>query len=125
MELDRQDVLSAILFISPAIPKKVETGRNCLFVKVDKGSVTLIGGNEFVVKQVVLNRPITTTETAESKEEFPKTFMIPHAELMAFKELMKEHKTDCIKLSKNDPSYLFVGVGEKELTSYNGKVDYE
>ena len=127
MELDRQEVSSAILFIAPAIPKKVETGRNCLFVRVEEGRIILTGGNEFVVKQVVLVRPITTTEAEGAKEgnALPKTFMIPRAEVMAFKEMMKEHKVDCKKLSKNDPSYLFVGIEEDRLISYDAKIDYQ
>ena len=40
MFIDRLKMLSAISFIKPAIPKKAETGRNCLFVRVDEGKLT-------------------------------------------------------------------------------------
>lgn len=125
MELDRLQILSAITFINPAIPKKVETGRNCIFVRVDEGSITFIGGNEFVVKQVVLIRPITTIETQTNKGIIPKTFMIPVADILAFKKMMEEHKTECKKLSKNDPSYLFVEIDEGKLTSLDADIIYQ
>ena len=123
--LDRLDILSAISFIKPAIPKKSETGMNCLFVRVDEGKITLIGGNQFVVKQVVLARPIMTTDENPGKEVvLPKTFMIPRADIMAFKEMMEEHKVECKMLSKNDPSYLFVDIDEGKLTSLDADITY-
>lgn len=125
MQIDRLEMLSAISFIKPAIPKKVETGRNCLFVRVDEGTITLIGGNQFVVKQVVLIRPITTTEDSQKEVVYPKTFMIPRADIMAFKEMMEEHKAECKLLSKNDPSYLFVEIGEGKLTSLDADIVYQ
>lgn len=125
MELDRLEILSAISFIKPAIPKKTETGMNCLFVRVDEGTITFIGGNQFVVKKVVLARPITTTEDSGEKEVLPKTYMIPRADIMAFKEMMEEHKVECKKLSKNDPSYLFVDIDEGKLTSLDADIIYQ
>lgn len=127
MFLDRLETLSAINFIEPAIPRKVETGKSCLFIRVEADRLILTGGNEFVVKRATLVRPNTTVEAADPVKvaEAPQTFMIPRADLLAFKEMMKEHKADCKKLSKNDPSYLFVEVDEKEMTSYDGKIVYQ
>lgn len=125
MLVDRLEMLAAISFIKPAIPKKVETGRNCLFVRVDEGTITLIGGNHFVVKRVILTRPITTDEDSEKQDALPKTFMIPRADIMAFKEMMEEHKAECKMLSKNDPSYLFVEIDEGKLTSLDADIIYQ
>ena len=36
MIIDRLEALSAITFVEAAIPKKAETGRNCLFVRVEE-----------------------------------------------------------------------------------------
>jgi len=127
MILDRLETLSAISFIEPAIPKGSETGKNCLFVRVDGDKLIFTGGGQFVTKKVVMVRPNTVEESARTgkKNKPPKTFMIPRADLFAFKEMMKEHKADCKKLAKNDSSYLFVEMDETELISYDGKIVYE
>lgn len=131
MILDRLETLSALEFIIPAIPNKAETGKNCLFIRVDEGKLILTGGGEFVIKKDILIRPNTTTEAAGqegNKTALPETFMIPRADIMAFREMMKEHKSDCKKLAKNDPSYLFIEInkigdnGEMELISHEGKI---
>lgn len=127
MILDRLETLSALSFIAPAIPQKAESGKNCLFIRVDEGNLILTGGSEFVVKKVVLTRPNTVEESARSGKwkQLPVTFMIPRADLVAFMAMMKEHKTDCVKLAKNDPSYLFVEIDDKELISHDGKLVYQ
>lgn len=127
MILDRLETLSAITFIEPAISKKAETGRNCMFVRVENDKLILTGGSEFVVKKAILIRPNTVEEAGRTgkKKLPPNTFMIPRADLWAFKEMMKEHKADCKKLAKNDPSYLFVEIDDKELISHDGKIVYQ
>lgn len=127
MILDRLETLAAISFIEPAIPKDSDTGKNCLFVRVDEDKLIFTGGGSFVTKKVVMVRPNTVEESARpgKKTEPPKTFMIPRADLFAFKEMMKEHKADCKKLAKNDPSYLFVEMDDTELISHDGKIVYE
>lgn len=127
MILDRLEALAAISFIEPAIPKGSETGKNCLFVRVDEDKLILTGGGQFVTKKVILIRPNTVEESARAGngKKLPKTFMIPRADLFAFKEMMKEHKADCKKLAKNDPSYLFVEMDDTELISHDGKIVYE
>jgi len=126
MIFDRLETLSAISFIEPAIPKKAETGRNCLFIRVDDDKIVLTGGSQFVVKKAILIRPTTTVEQADTKKKvLPKTFMIPRADLLAFKEMMSQHKADCKKMAKNDPSYLFVEMDDEELISYDGKIVYQ
>lgn len=127
MILDRLETLSAITFVEPAISKKAESGKNCLFVRVESDKLILTGGGEFVVKKAILIRPNTVEEAAKTgnKKLPPKTFMIPRADLCAFKEMMKQHKSDCINLAKNDPSYLFVEMDDKELISHDGKIVYQ
>lgn len=123
--VDRLELLKVISFIKSVIPKKDETGRNCLFVRVNKAIITFIGGNEFVIKKVVLTRPITTTDEEVNQDELPKTFMIPRADIMAFEKMMEEHKTECKKLAKNDPSYLFVEINKGKLTSLDADIVYK
>jgi len=127
MILDRLETLFAISFIEPAIPKGSDTGKNCLFVRVDNDKLIFTGGGHFVTKKVVMVRPNTIEEAARpgKKDKPPETFMIPRADLFAFKEMMKEHKADCKKLAKNDSSYLFVEIDDKELISHDGKIVYE
>ena len=127
MILDRLETLAAISFIEPAIPKGLDTGKNCLFVRVDEDKLIFTGGGSFVTKKVVMVRPNTVEESAKprKKKTASKTFMIPRADIFAFKEMMKEHKADCKKLAKNDPSYLFVEMDDTELISHDGKIVYQ
>lgn len=127
MILDRLETLAAISFIEPAIPKGAETGKNCLFVRVDEDKLIFTGGGNFLTKKVIMVRPNTVEESGKATKgkSLPKTFMIPRADLFAFKEMMKEHKADCKKLAKNDSSYLFVEMTDSELISYDGKIVYE
>ena len=134
MDIDRLEMLAAISFVEPAIPKKSETNRNCLFVRVEDGRIVFFGGSEYVVKKAVLNRPNTTGDQTQ-KKALPKTFMIPVTDLLAFKEMMDGHKGDCKKMAKNDPSHLLVEInnlgteGKKgllmEMISHDGKVIFQ
>ena len=127
MILDRLETLSAISFLEPAIPKKADSGRNCIFIRVDEDKLILTAGNEYVVKKAILIAQ-NTTEGAGGKAQgrkLPDRFMIPRPELLAFKKLMEEDKAECKKLAKNDPSHLFVEIDDKELISFKGKIDYE
>lgn len=124
MFLDRLEFLAALTFLESAIPDAVETGKNCLFVRVEGYTLVFTTGGQFVTKKVIMERPSTIEESAETGKvkPLPETFMIPRADLFAFKEMMKKHKKDCKKLAKNDPSYLFVEIFGDELISYDGKV---
>lgn len=127
MTLDRFVILSAIDFIAPAIPKGSESGKNCLFIRVDGDKMILTGGGLFVTKKVVIQAENTIQAFKDSgnKNAGSKTFMIPRADVFAFKKMMEEHKADCKKLAKNDPSYLHVEVGDAELLSHDAKIVYE
>lgn len=127
MTLDRFVILSAIDFIAPAIPKGSESGKNCLFICVDGDKMILTGGGLFVTKKVVIQAENTIQAFKDSgnKNAGSKTFMIPRADVFAFKKMMEEHKADCKKLAKNDPSYLHVEVGDSELLSHDAKIVYE
>lgn len=127
MILDRLETLAAITFLESVIPKAAETGKNCLFVRVDGENLIFTGGANFVTKKVVMVRPNTVEEagrTEKGKTHLEK-FMIPIADLLAFKKMMQEHKAHCKKLAKNDPSYLFVEMSDTELVSYDGRIVYE
>ncbi len=128
MILDRLETLAKISFIIPAIPKDEKTGENCLFIRVDGDKLILIGGNEFVVKKAVLVSPNTTEGAASktgNKKTLPKTFMIPLAELLGFKEMIKAHKADCKKLGDDDENKLFVEIDHEKMISHDGIVDFK
>lgn len=127
MTLDRFVILSAIDFIAPAIPKGSETGKNCLFIRVDGDKMILTGGGLFVTKKVVIQAENTIQAFKDSgnKNAGSKTFMVPRADVFAFKKMMEEHKADCKKLAKNDPSYLHIEVGDLELLSHDAKIVYD
>ena len=46
MNLDRLEVLGMIGFIKHVIPDSDETGKNCLFIRVDEGKIVCTGGGE-------------------------------------------------------------------------------
>lgn len=122
MILDRLLTASAINFVKHAIPEKSETGKNCLFVRVDEGKLVLTGGGEFVVKKTVLNGETTTKV---NKEKLPEAFMIPISKLLAFETMLKKDKAECKKLAKNDTSHMHVEITNKKMVSYEGEVDYQ
>lgn len=124
MILDRLETLAAISFIEPAIPTEEKTGKNCLFIRVDGDKLILTGGGEFVTKKIVLVSP-NTTEGSAKKEELPQTFMIPLAELLGFKAIIKAHKVDSKKLGKEDENRLFVEIDHQKLVSHDGIVDFK
>jgi hypothetical protein len=127
MILDRLLVADMIKFIEPVIPADTNSGKNCLFIRVEDGKLICCGGNEFVIKRVILvsENAIEQSGKAQKKGALPQTFMIPRPELSAFKELMDEHKAFCKKMAKNDPSYLHVEITENELISHNSSIPYE
>lgn len=51
--------------------------------------------------------------------------MIPRSSLSAFVAMIDEHKSICKNLAKNDPDYLNIIVGHKELESIGDFVHYE
>jgi len=71
MILDRLETLAAISFIEPAIPKGSETGKNCLFIRVDEDKLIFTGGAQFVTKKVIMVRPNTVEESARSSNVKP------------------------------------------------------
>lgn len=124
MILDRLEVLQMISFIEAAIPTDEKTGKNCLFIQVDGDKLICIGGGEFVVKKDTLVSP-NTTEGAASKDQLPERFMIPLAELLGFKAIIKAHKVDCKKLGKDDENRLFVEIDDKKMVSHDGIIDFK
>ena len=127
MFLDRLEMLSVITFLEKAIPKGSETGKNCVFIRVDEGKLIFTAGGQFVTKKAVLIRPNTVEESVKDGKlkPLPDTFMVPKADILAFKKMMEEHKEICKKLAKNDPSYLFVEIFGDELVSHDGRIMYE
>ena len=124
MILDRLEVLQMISFIEQAIPTNEESGKNCLFIQVDGDKLICIGGGEFVIKKDTLVSP-NTTEGAAVKNKLPKRFMIPLAELLGFKAIIKAHKVDCKKLGKEDENRLFVEIDDKKMVSHDGIIDFK
>lgn len=120
-EFDRLEVLRLINFFKPVIPKKNDSKRSCLFVRVDEGKLVFTGGGQFVIKKYVLESANTTAE----KGEIQKKFMIPRAALVSFGKMVEEHKAHCTKMAKTDESYLLVTIGDKELVSLKEKIDFE
>jgi hypothetical protein len=120
MLVDRLELLNAIAFIYPVIAENDNTGKNCLFVRVDKDEITLTGGGMFTSKKVVITRPGVTDELADEIDNpiDEKTFMIPKGTLHGFAELMKSHKKKAKKLARSDESYLYVEIDEKQLKSF-------
>ncbi|RKY04688.1 MAG: hypothetical protein DRP56_09745 [Planctomycetota bacterium] len=126
MILDRIEFLSAINFIKHVIPDSDDSGKSCLFVRVEDDKLVLIGGGEFAAKRVVMLRPITTEEAAkdQKKASLPANFMIPKASLLSFETLMQKHKKKAKKLAKNDESFLYIDVDDKELESFGVVLTY-
>lgn len=126
MILERLEVFDMIKFIEPVITSETETGKNCLFIRVEDGKLICIAGNEYAIKKDVLIgvNAIEASGKAKKKGALPETFMIPRPELLAFKAMMDEHKAHCKKMSKNDPSYLHVEITDNELISHDGCITY-
>lgn len=115
MEFDRLEVYAAIDFIQAVIPKDTKTGKNCLFVRVEGDNIILTGGGEYASKKVRLVAQNTTT----GKGKIPERFMIPKADLLAFREVMKEHKADNKRFQKDDPNKNLVEITGTELVSHD------
>lgn len=126
MIFERLEVDSMLKFIEPVIPSQTDSGKNCLFIRVEDGKFICTAGNEFVTKKVVLMsiNAIEHSGKAKKKGGLPKTFMIPRPELLAFKTIMDEHKAYCKKMAKNDPSYMHVEITDNELISHDGCIPY-
>lgn len=124
MFFNRMDVLAAINFIETSISKDEEGGKNCLFVRVSGDKLILTGGNEYVVKKAILISE-NTIDSGTIIGRMPETFMIPRPDLIAFRQMMKEHKAVCKKLSKSDPSYLFVEINSTQMKSHDGEILYQ
>ncbi len=126
MIFERLEVDSMLKFIEPVIPSQTDSGKNCLFIRVEDGKFICTAGNEFVTKKVILVsiNAIEQSGKAKKKGGLPKTFMISRPELLAFKAMMDEHKAYCKKMAKNDPSYMHVEITDNELISHDGCVPY-
>lgn len=124
MNLDRLEVLGMIGFIKHVIPDSEDSGKNCLFVRVEQDRVICTGGGEHAAKKVVLVRYMDMEEAAKTKTPPPKTFMIPKGTLESFETLMQRHKKKCKKLAKNDPSHLYIDITNEELESHGVVLRY-
>ena len=126
MILDRLEFLNAIGFIKHVIPDSDDSGTNCLFIRVENDKFILTGGGSHASKKVTLVRPISTEEAAkpQKKNALPKTFMIPLGTLLSFETLMQKHKKKAKKMAKNDASYLYIDVDDKELQSFGVVMGY-
>lgn len=122
MNLDRLEVLGMIGFIKHVIPDSEETGKNCLFIRIEGDKVICTGGGEHAAKKVVLIRHQDMEEG--SKKKVPENFMIPKGTLEAFETLLLKHKKKCKKLAKNDPSHLYIDITNDELESHGVVLKY-
>lgn len=120
MFVERLLMSDVISFLAPAIQSGSETG--CLYVRVGEGGLIFISGGQFVIKKAILKK---AAEDQKNKKPLPETFMIPEADLLAFKKMMDEHKSECKKLPETDPNFLFVEVSNIALTSNGSSVFYE
>jgi hypothetical protein len=120
MILPRKDFASMISFMLPVIPTEEKTGKNCLFVKIEEGKFIFTAGGEHCVKRVVLIAQTDMVELAEcrnKKIELPESFMIPRGALKAFAEVLKDHKSICKKLGKDDQTHNFISIDHEEMES--------
>lgn len=118
MNLDRLEVLGMIGFIKHVIPDGDESGNNCLFVMIDGDKVICTGGGVHAAKKVVLVRHMDMEEQAKTKKLPPNTFMIPKGTLESFETLLNKHKKKCKKMTKNNPSQLYIDITSEELESH-------
>lgn len=126
MIFDRLEADSMFKFTEAAIPSQTDSGKNCLFIRVEDGKFICVAGNEYVTKKVTLGSLNAIEQSGKSKNgrAVPKTFMIPLPELKAFKAMMEEHKAYCKKMAKNDPSYMHIEITDNELISHDGYIPY-
>ncbi len=120
MNLDRFEFESMITLMDPVI-----SNDRGLSVRIEKDNVIFTAGTVNLAKKAVLTKHTEIEEATKSKKLPPKEFMISSSALLSFKKMMAEHKALCKKLAKNDPSYLYIDISEKQLWSNKEHVDYE
>lgn len=123
MNFDRLEVQAMIEFLSHVMPKDAKTGKNCVFVRVEGDKMIFTAGGAFSSKKAVLTA--VSQMTTHEEKKLPEKFMIPRADIIAFKEMMKEHKADCKRLAKNDPEKMIVTITGDEMISHDGKVTFQ
>jgi len=112
----------------PVIPTEEKTGRNCLFVKIDNGKYIFTAGGQHCVKKVVLFAQTTVDEAAgcrKKEKKLPNNFMIPRGSLKAFGEMLKDHKSICKKLGKDDLTHLYIEIDDEEMESIGEYVHFK
>jgi hypothetical protein len=118
--LNRQEFSQMLSFMLAVIPTEDKTGKNCLFVKIENGVYWFTAGSDNYMKRV----PLSSQSTIE-KEGMTTSFMIPRAALKAFSEIMKDHKSKCKKLTKENEARLFIFIGDDKLESIKEHVHFE
>ena len=124
MQFDRLEMLGAIAFLKPAIPNKSETGKNCVFIRVDDGKFIMTAGSEYLIKKAVLVQAVANEDFTKTKGKLPDKFMIPRADLLGFEEVLKEHKEICKKLSKSDPNTNLIEILDDRLISHDSEMGF-
>ena len=124
LNLDRLEFLGMWEFLKHVIPNSEESGKNCLFIRIDEGKVVCTGGGEHASKKIILVHHSDIGDQKKSKKELPETFMIPKSTLLGFETLLKEDKKICKKLSKADPSHLFISITDCKLESHVNILEY-
>jgi hypothetical protein len=117
-----------LAFMLPVIPTEEKTGRNCIFVKYEDGKYIFYAGGEHCIKRVILNALVTTTDAAgdgKKPKKIPETFMIPRGIAKGFSEVLKDHKSQCKKLSKEDSDRVYVDVNGDTMQSIKEYVHFE
>lgn len=125
MSFDRLETLAVIDFIKGVIPNKSETGKNCLFVRVDEGKLILTGGGEYVTKRAPLIQSVANEDFTRKIGRIPDQFMIPLSELLAFREMLMGHKEVCKKLQKTDPNAHLIEITGDKMISHDGEISFK
>jgi len=80
------------------------------------------------MKRVILLGQTEMTELAgcrKKKRKLPDSFMIPRGQLKAFAETLKDHKSICKKLAKDDETHLFIEIDAEEMESIGEYVHFK
>lgn len=124
LTLDRLEFLGMWEFLKHVIPNSEESGKNCLFIRIDEGKVIFTGGGPYASKKVILIQP-NDIEKNENSKKVPETFMIPKSSVLGFETLLKEDKKICKKLSKSgDLSHLCIHINDNLLVSHVNSLEY-
>ncbi|MCK5601532.1 hypothetical protein KAR91_06685 [Candidatus Pacearchaeota archaeon] len=107
------------------IPTEEKTGMNCLFVRIDGDKFIFMASGPYVIKKDVIVGQLAKKDPSEKREEIPETFMIPVGDVKAFLEVIKSHKSICKKLQEEDEDRNFVGINNKQLSSFGSHYDFE